>query len=62
MDMSSATTGLLYQNYDNVTVSSNDNYFLWEFFYKVINQANGIINTIPDDAALVESLIYKSKS
>lgn len=62
MDMSSATTWFaFYQNYDNVTVSSNDNYFLWEFFYKVINQANGIINTIPDDAA-AESLIYKSKS
>lgn len=62
MDMSIATTWFaLYQNYDNVTVSSNDNYFLWEFFYKVINQANGIINTIPDDAA-AESLVYKNKS
>ena len=41
MDMSSATTWFaFYQNYDNVTVSSNDNYFR-EFFYKVINQANG---------------------
>ena len=61
MDQTGLTWFSFYHNYDNVTVSSNDNYFLWEFFYKVINQANGIINTIPDDAA-AESLVFKNKS
>lgn len=61
MDQTGLTWFSFYHNYDNVTVSSNDNYFLWEFFYKIINQANGIINTIPDDAA-AESLVFKNKS
>ncbi len=61
MDQTGRTWFSFYHNYDNVTASSNDNYFLWEFFYKIINQANGIINTIPDDAA-AESLVFKNKS
>ena len=42
-----------------MTSGSND--FMWEFFYKVINNANGIINTVPDDAPQV-ALNYKYKS
>ncbi len=61
MDMSRNTWFGAYNNYDNVGLTYNDNDFLWEFFYKVINNANGIINTIPDDAP-EEVLVFKYKS
>jgi len=61
MDMSRNTWFGAYNNYDNVILTSNDNDFIWEFFYKVINNANGIINTIPDDAP-EEVLVFKYKS
>lgn len=61
MDMSRNTWFGAYSIYDNVTLTSNDNDFIWEFFYKVINNANGIINTVADDAP-EESLVYKYKS
>ena len=50
-----------YSNYDNIILTSGSNDFMWEFFYKVINNANGIINTVPDDAPQV-ALNYKYKS
>jgi len=42
-----------------LTSASND--FIWEFFYKVINNAIGIINTEPDDAPQL-ALNYNYKS
>jgi len=45
LDMSGTTWFGAYHRYDNVLPNSNDTEHLWEFFYKVINQANGIINT-----------------
>lgn len=61
MDMSRLTWFGFYNNYDNIVLTSNDGDFLWEFFYKVINNANGIINTIPDDSP-AETLVFKYKS
>ena len=61
MDMSTNTWFGAYNNYDNIILTSNDNEFIWEFFYKVINNANGIINTIPEDSP-EETLIFKYKS
>ena len=61
LDMDGTTWFGNYHDYDNVLPSSNDTEFLWEFFYKVINQANGIINTIPDDSP-EEILVFKYKS
>ena len=61
LDMSGSTWFGGYHRYDNVIPNSDDTEHLWEFFYKVINQANGIINTIPDESP-DEILIYKYKS
>src|SRR6056300_653604 len=61
LDMDGSTWFGGYHRYDNVLPNSNDTQHLWEFFYKVINQANGIINTIPDDSP-EEILVYKYKS
>jgi hypothetical protein len=61
MDMSVNTHFGDYNNYDNIILTESDNEFMWEFFYKVINNANGIINTISDDSPQ-EALNYKYKS
>lgn len=61
MDMSAASWFLRYNNYANVVLTDNNTDFMWEFFYKLINNANGIINTIPDDAP-EEVLVFKNKS
>jgi hypothetical protein len=61
MDMSRNTHFGSYNNYDNIILTSGNNEFMWEFFYKVINNANGIINTIPDDSPQ-EALNFKYKS
>ena len=61
MDMSRNTWFGSYSNYLNVNLSSADNDFMWEFFYKVINNANGIINTIPDNSPQA-TLNFKYKS
>ena len=61
MDMSRNTHFGSYSNYDNIILTDPGNDFMWEFFYKVINNANGIINTVPDDAPQV-ALNYKYKS
>jgi len=61
MDMSRNTWFGSYNIYDNITLTHNDNDFIWEFFYKIINNANGIINTVADDAP-EESLVFKYKS
>ena len=61
MDMSRSTWYGAYHRYDNVILTAGDNDFMWEFFYKIINNANGIINTIPDDAPEV-ALNFKYKS
>ena len=61
LDMSGSTWFGGYHRFDNVIPNSDDTEHLWEFFYKVINQANGIINTIPDDSP-EEVLVYKYKS
>lgn len=61
MDMSANTWFGSYNNYDNIGLTYNDNDFIWEFFYKVINNSNGIINTIPDTAP-EEALVFKYKS
>lgn len=62
MDMNRSTWFGAYNNYNNVILTSNDNEFLWEFFYKVINNANGIINTIPEGTEDKELLTFKYKS
>ena len=61
LDMSGTTWFGAYHRYDNVVPNSSDTEFLWEYFYRVINQANGIINTIPDDSP-EEILVFKYKS
>lgn len=61
MDISRNTWFGAYSNYENIGLSYNDNAFIWKFLYKVINNANGIINTIPDDAP-EEVLVFKYKS
>jgi hypothetical protein len=61
MDMSRNTHFGSYSNYDNIILTSGSNEFIWEFFYKVINNANGIINTIPDSAP-EEALNFKYKA
>ena len=61
MDMSTNTWFGGYSIYDNITLTHDDNEFIWTFLYKVINNANGIINTVADDAP-EESLIFRSKS
>lgn len=61
LDMSGSTHFGGYHRFDNVIPNSGNTEHLWEFFYKVINQANGIINTIPDDSP-EEVLVYKYKS
>ena len=50
MDMSVFTHFGRYSNYINVITNAADNEFHWRFFYKVINNANNIINTIPDSS------------
>ena len=61
MDMSRSTWFGAYNNYQNIILTSNDNDFMWEFFYKIINNANGIINTVPDDSPQA-ALNFKYKS
>ncbi len=61
MDMSRLTWFGNYNNYQNVILTNGDNDFMWEFFYKVINNANGIINTVPDTAP-ESALNFKYKS
>lgn len=61
MDMSRNTWFGSYSNYENIGLTYTNNDFIWEFLYKVINNANGIINTIPDDAP-EEVLVFKYKS
>lgn len=61
MDMSRNTWFGSYNNYDNVIITSNDNDFLWQFFYKVIKNSNEVIGLIPDTAS-DELLVYKYKA
>ncbi len=61
MDMSVNTHFGRYSNYSNIVGNSVDNEFIWKFFYKVINNANSIINTIPDDSPQ-STLEFKYKS
>lgn len=61
MDMSANTHFGRYNNYSNVVANSADTDFIWRFFYKVINNANSIINTIPDDSPQ-STLNFKYKS
>jgi hypothetical protein len=61
MDMSANTHFGRYNNYSNVVGNSVDNEFMWKFFYKVINNANSIINTIPDGSSQT-TLDFKYKS
>ncbi|WP_299669407.1 RagB/SusD family nutrient uptake outer membrane protein [uncultured Polaribacter sp.] len=61
MDMSANTWFGSYNNYDNVILTSNDNDFIWEFFYRIISNANKIINSVPDDAP-DEVLVFKNKA
>ena len=46
MDMDAKTHFGDYSLFDNHVLTSDDTYFLWEFFYKIINKANEIINSI----------------
>lgn len=61
MDMSRNTWFGAYSTYDNVILTANDNDFIWEFFYKVVNSSNAIINSIPDDSP-EDVLAFKFKS
>lgn len=61
MDMSVSTWFANYNDYDNIVSTSNDNEFLWTFFYKIINNANSIINNVPDESP-EEVLIFKYKA
>ncbi|WP_243456776.1 RagB/SusD family nutrient uptake outer membrane protein [Polaribacter batillariae] len=61
MDMSRSTWYGAYHRYDNTVLTSGNNDFMWEFFYKAINNANQVISLISDEAP-EELLVYKSKS
>lgn len=61
MDMSRSTWYGAYHRYDNTVLTSGNNDFMWEFFYKSINNANQVINLISDQAPQ-ELLVFKSKS
>lgn len=61
IDMSVNTHFGTFNNYDNVILTSRNNEFMWEFFYKIINNANSIINSIGDNPT-EEQIIFKSKS
>ncbi|WCC41626.1 RagB/SusD family nutrient uptake outer membrane protein [Tenacibaculum finnmarkense] len=61
MDMSNNTWFGDYNNYQNVILTANDNDFIWEFLYKIINNSNGIINTVANDAS-DDVLVFKYKS
>ena len=61
MDISTNTWFGYYNDYNNILLTSRNNKFIWQFFYKVINNANGIINTVSDDATK-ETLVFKYKS
>lgn len=61
MDMSASSWFVGYNNYSNVVLTSNNTDFMWEFFYKLISNANGVINSIADDAP-DEVLVFKNKS
>lgn len=61
MDMSRNTWFGDYNNYENISLTYNDNAFIWRFFYKVINNANLIINAVSDEAP-EEQLVFKYKS
>ena len=61
MDMSASTWFGAYHRYTNTVVTSGNNDFIWTFFYRIINNANSIINSIPDDSP-DEVLVYKYKS
>ncbi|CAL2091105.1 RagB/SusD family nutrient uptake outer membrane protein [Tenacibaculum sp. 190524A02b] len=62
MDMSRNTWFGAYNNYTNIILTANDNDFIWEFFYKVINNANGILNAIPSTATDESVLVFKHKA
>jgi hypothetical protein len=62
MDMDVNTHFGWYSLFDNHVLTSSDTYFLWEFFYKIINQANGIINSIDPDVAPTETLDFYYQS
>ena len=61
MDMSASTWFSFYNNYDNVILTSNDNDFIWKFFYKIVNNSNSIIKSVSPTAP-TESLVFKYKS
>lgn len=61
MDMSRNTWFGAYNNYDNIILTSNDNDFIWEFFYRIISNSNKIINSVPDDSP-AEVLVFKNKA
>ena len=50
MDMSASTWFSFYNNYDNVILTSNDNDFIWKFFYKIVNNSNSIIKSVSPTA------------
>jgi starch-binding outer membrane protein, SusD/RagB family len=62
MDMTDDSWFGDYSLFDNHVLTSGDNEFLWEFFYKIINQANGIINSIDPTVSPVETLNYYYQS
>ena len=62
MDMTGDTWFGDYSLFDNHVLTSNDNEFLWEFFYKIINQANGIINSIDPTVSPQETMNYYYQS
>lgn len=61
MDMSEPTWFANYNDYDNIVTNSGDNDFIWSFFYRVINNSNSIIGSIPDDSP-EEVLAFKFKA
>ena len=62
MDMDGDTHFGDYSLFDNHVLTSSDTEFLWEFFYKIINQANGIINSIDPTVSPEETLNYYYQS
>jgi len=62
MDMDVSTHFGFYSLFQNHVLTSTDTYFLWEFFYKIINQANGIINSIDPEVAPTETLNFYYQS
>ena len=62
IDMSRSTWFGAWNRYDNTILTSGDNDFIWTFFYRIIKDANEVINLIPDTVTDENVLAFKHKA